>query len=279
MTRLGFVTLVAFMLPAPLSGQHSIPIMLDSLSASSHRIEYIPFGVGENLRYKVKAGIFSVGEARMTIGPLDTINGYPTYVAEWHIEGGIPFYSMDSRYTSWMDVESLVSRKFVKDQDEGGRKRYREYDFYPEERMWHRIDYDSTGTLPTSLPLDEISFVYFARTLPLEVGDRYTFHRFFQDDGNPVVLDVVRKDERSVGAGKFQTIVVRPTIQTRGLFAEGGEAEIHFSDDERRLVVYMKSKLPGMNLTLHLEGIEEGVRLDRADLALGSSGGRPGGKR
>lgn len=279
MTRLGLVTLAALVLPASLSGQRTIPMMLDSLSAPSHRIDYIPFGVGENLRYKVKAGIFSVGEARMSIGPLDTINGYPTYVAEWHIEGGIPFYSMDSKYRTWMDVENLVSRKFVKDQDEGGRKRYREYDFYPEERRWHRIDYDSTGTLPTSLPLDEISFVYFARTLPLEVGDRYTFHRFFQDDGNPVVLDVIRKDERSVGAGKFRTIVVRPTIQTRGLFAEGGEAEIHFSDDERRLVVYMKSKLPGMNLTLHLEGIEEGVRVDRTELALGNPDGGPGGKR
>ena len=269
MCRLAYVWLAAMMVPATVFGQQRpIPLMLDSVALPDHRIDYVPFGPGENLRYKVKAGIFSVGEGRMTIGPIDTVHGHPTYVAEWHIKGGVPFYSMDSRFTTWMDVQTLVSRRFVKDQDEGGRQRYREFEFFPEQRMWHRIDHDTTGTLPTSLPLDEISFVYFARTLPLEVGDRYSFNRFFKDDGNPVVLEVVRKDEREVGAGKFRTIVVRPTIQTRGMFGEGGDAEIHFSDDERRLVVYMKSRLPGMNLTLHLEEIEEGVHLNRSDVAI-----------
>jgi hypothetical protein len=47
-----------------------------------------------------------------------------------------------------------------------------------------------------------------------------------------------------VPAGQFQTIVVRPTIQTRGLFGEGGEAEIYFTDDALHLVVMIKSRLP-----------------------------------
>jgi len=271
--------LALFVAPGAVLGQQgSIPLMLDSVATPDHRIENVPFGPGEVLRYKVKVGLFSVGQGTMTVGPMDTVNGYPTYFAEWHIEGGVPFYSMNSSFRTWMDEETLVSRRFVKDQHEGGRKRYREYEFFPERRMWHRIDYDSTGTLPTQLPLDDISFVYFARTLPLEVGDRYSFNRFYKEDGNPVVLEVLRKDEREVGAGKFRTIVVRPTIQTDGFFSQGGEAEIHFSDDDRRLVVYMKTRLPGMNLTLHLEGIQEGVLRNRGELAGGGGGGRPGGE-
>ena len=273
-----FALLVATAAPACLGAQQQIPLVLDSLAPQDNRIDHIPFGPGERLRYKVKVGIFSVGQGTMTVGPMDTVGGFPTYFAEWHIKGGVPFYSMDSWFRTWMDAETLVSRRFVKDQHEGGRKRYREFELFPEQRQWHRIDHDTTGTLPTSLPLDDISFVYFARTLPLEVGDRYSFNRFYKDEGNPVVLEVVRKDEREVPAGRFRTIVVRPTIQTRGLFGEGGEAEIHFSDDERRLIVYMKSRLPGMNLTLHLEEIQEGVLLDRGDLAAGGGGGRPGGE-
>lgn len=276
----GLVVALAVVLSAPTTGwaQAHAPIGLDSVSAPDHTVAFVPFGPGELLRYKVKVGLFSVGEGTMTVGPVEMVNGHPTYFAEWHIKGGIPFWSMDSYFRTWMDTETLVSRRFVKDQHEGGRKRYREFEFFPERREWHRIDYDSIGTLPSELPLDDISFVYFARTLPLEVGDRYTFNRFYQDRGNPVVLEVVRKDEREVGAGKFRTIVVRPTIRAGGLFGEGGEAEIHFSDDDRRLVVYMKSRLPGMNLTLHLEDIQEGTLLDRGSLTAGGGGGRrPGG--
>ncbi len=241
------------------------PLLLDSVAAPSRAVPGIPFELGEDLRYKVKVFAFSVGEGRMSVPRIDTVRGVPAYAAEWHIQGGALGYKIDSKFYSWMDVQTLASRRFLKDQHEGGRKRYREYDFFPEERQWHRIDYDTVAPLPTSFPLDDVSFVYFARTLPLEVGKTYTFNRYFKDEGNPVVLEVLRKDRRKVGAGEFNTIVVRPVIKTRGLFSEGGEAEIHFSDDERRLVVYMQTALPLVGtLSLHLE-----------EIVTGSSGGAP----
>ena len=63
-----------------------------------------------------------------------------------------------------------------------------------------------------------------------------------------------------MGAGTFNTIVVRPTIQTDGLFAEGGEAELHFSDDENRYLVYARIKLGWWgSITLRLEKIIPGT--------------------
>lgn len=231
-------------------------LLLDSLAKPSLSVAKLPFELGENLKYKVKAMIFNVGEGRMTVARIDTVHNVPAYAAEWHIRGGFLGYRIDSKFYSWMDTETLVSRRFLKDQHEGGRKRYREYDFFPEERRWHRLDYDTTATLPTSLPLDDVSFVYYARTLPLVVGETYTLNRYFKEEGNPVVIKVLRKDRRKVGAGEFNTIVVQPSIRTRGLFSEGGHAEIHFSDDERRLIVYMKVDLPvAGTLSLHLEEI------------------------
>ena len=64
-----------------------------------------------------------------------------------------------------------------------------------------------------------------------------------------------------MGAGKFETIVIRPVIRNTGLFAEDANGEIHVSDDYRRLIVYMKADLPLVNLTFHLEEIREGVPL------------------
>ncbi len=227
----------------------------DTLRMSTPAPARIPFAVGETLRYKVKFGWFNVGEGWMSVPRVDTVGEFPAYAAEWRISGGVPFYKMDSKFYSWMDERTLVSRRFVKDQHEGGRKSFKEYLFFPEERKARRIDYDTTSVMPTALPLDDVSFVYFARTLPLEVGETYVFNRYFKEEGNPVVIRVLRKDERKVGAGKFNTIVVQPVISTDGLFSEGGRAEIHFSDDERRMVVYMETHFAGISLSLHLEEI------------------------
>lgn len=41
-------------------------------------------------------------------------------------------------------------------------------------------------------------------------------------------------------------------IKTNGIFAEGGHAELWLSDDERRILIQMKSKLPFGSLNLYL---------------------------
>ncbi len=233
---------LALAAPSPGSAQQG-GLVLDSLVAESHKVGSVPFAPGEEMRFSLRAGVLGGGEARMSVGQVDTLGGFSTYPVEWHIEASAIGIGMNERFYSWLDTESLISRRFVKDQHTAGRKRYREYDFYPEQRLVHRIDYDTTFALPTALPLDDISFVYFARTLPLEVGETYTFSRFYKDDGNPIVLKVLRKDRTEVPAGSFNTIVVQPILPDNRLFASGAEAEIHFSDDERRLVVFMRADL------------------------------------
>ena len=116
-------------------------------------------------------------------------------------------------------------------------------------------------------PLDDISFLYFVRTLPLEVGDVYTFDRYFKESGNPVEIRVLRRETVEVPAGVFEAIVVHPTFQTSGMFSDGGEAELFFTDDESRTLVYMKTKLSIGNLTLHLESAEQGRPLRTAQVA------------
>ena len=242
----------------------------------------VPFGPGELLTYKVKVGFFEVGRGHMQVEGLEEIRGHTTYRVSMGIEGGLWWYDLTDLFRSWFDVEDLVGRRFVKDQDENGKLRYEHWEFFPEERRYERVDKDEKGEIPTSEPLDDISFLYYARTLPLEVGDEYVLNRYYTERGNPVVLRVLRKDTVEVPAGTFETIVVRPIIQTRGLFGQGGEAEVHFTDDDRRLMVYMRAKVPILgSLTLHLRTITEGRPLrapggEARDARATSSGGNPG---
>ncbi len=231
---------------------------------SSPAIAPVPFGPGERLGYQVKLGIFGeVGEGAMEVVGVDTIHGNPTYQLRFDLEGKVLFAKVDDRLQSWLDVSQLTSRRFEQDQKEVNFERYRIFDFFPEERRWARLDKDEEGELPTDMPLDDVSFLYFVRTLPLEVGETYTFDRYFKEDGNPVTLKVLRKEKVTVPAGTFETVVVQPIIQTDGLFGEGGKAEVYFTDDEQRLLVQMKSKVPVIgNLSLHLASYTPGEPLN-----------------
>ncbi len=239
---------------------------------TSTPVASVPFGPGERLGYKVKLGVFgTVGEGSMEVVGVDTIHGRPTYHLRFDLEGKVLFAKVDDRLQSWLDVSDLVARRFEQDQKEVNFKRHRIFDFFPEERRWVRLDKDDEGELPTDMPLDDVSFLYFVRTLPLEVGETYTFDRYFKEDGNPVMIKVLRKETVNVPAGTFETIVVQPIIRTDGLFGEGGEAEVYFTDDEQRLLVQMKSKVPVIgNLSLHLESYTPGERLS-SPVLVGSS--------
>ena len=257
---LTLVAVASLIPPHPASPQQ--PARPDSLTTPA------PFGPGEEVRYKVKVGIFAIGEAVMRIPRIDTIRGIPAYAIEWTIDGGFPGFRIRDRFFSWVDTRTLASLRFSKETHNGTQRRA--LDFFPGERRWQRTDIDSAGDLPTSLPLDDVSFVYFARTLELEPGTTHTFDRFYEEEGNPITLHVLGKDTREVGAGEFETIVIRPVIRNTSLFAEDANGEIHVSDDHRRLIVYMKADLPLVNLTFHLEEIREGVPLRGGD---GGGGG------
>ena len=91
----------------------------------------------------------------------------------------------------------MFSRRFVQDQQELGKRRQRVYELSPERKQYRRTDPDATNetfALGTDQPLDDVAVLYFARRLPLEVGDTYTIDRYFKAEANPIVLRVVRRD-------------------------------------------------------------------------------------
>lgn len=218
-----------------------------------------PFGVGERADYQVKLGGITVGSGSMEITGVQQVNGHDTYHARMQLSGGVPLARVDDKFESWIDVNGLFSRRFRQDQKEVTFKRRRTYEFYPERRTFRRLDNGETGTIPTDRPLDDVAFLYYVRTLPLNVGDVYEIPRYFKNDGNPVIIRVLRRETIKVPAGTFETLVVRPIIKTDGLFGEGGEAEVYFTDDARRMLVQLRSKVPVVgSLTLHLREYRAG---------------------
>lgn len=212
----------------------------------------LPFAVGEQLNYMVAVGGAKVGTGKMELLGVEEIRGEDTYHAIFTVEGGFLMFKVNDVLESWFDTETLSSRRFIQNIHEVNYKKHRYFDIYPERGVLHQKGYDEMPTVPK--PLDDASFLYFVRTVPLEMGKTYTFNRYFRPDRNPVVVKVLRKEKITVPAGTFNTIVIQPIIKSQGIFAEGGEAEMWLTDDHRRMMVQFKAKVPYLKtLDLYLQ--------------------------
>lgn len=221
-----------------------------------------PFGVGERAEYRASWGVFGrVGTGAIVIERLDTVRGRPAYHVVFTIRGGIPGARVDNRFESWLDRERLHSHGFVQHTREVRFRRHRTREFFPGELRWtgRTNAREESGELTTRLPLDETSFLYYVRTMDLEVGREYTLDRYWNPDGNPVRIRVLRRETVRVPAGTYSTIVIQPLIRTSGMFSEGGEAEVYFSEGPSRELVMLTAKMSIGTLRLQLEKYERGA--------------------
>ncbi len=216
----------------------------------------VPFAVGEELVFHAKFGVIPAGTARMRVEGIDTVRGRVAYHVVFAVDGGVPFFRVHDRYESWIDVATLSSLRHRQDISEGRYSRKTTYEIMPESGQYRKNDEPLKPTVAN--PLDDGSFIYAVRAAGVRVGETRRDDRYFMPDRNPVVLTGVREDTVSVGAGTFVTTVVRPTIKTGGIFSESGEAQVWFTNDERRLPVLLKTKFSRFSLTLSLESVTRG---------------------
>jgi hypothetical protein len=219
----------------------------------------VPWAAGERLEYSVRMLGLNSGVGIMQVVGIDTVRGHPSWRLHFNIKGSAPLgtYHVDDTYDSWMDATTLNSLRFEQNLLEGGKKRLRAYDIFPDRGVYHQ---EGKEERPSSTdPLDDASFFFFVRTLPLEVGHTYVFDKYFNPDANPVVIKVVRKDTIDVPAGRFPAIVIQPTIKTNGLFSKNGHAEIWLSDDEHRILLRMDTHFSIITLGLELLKVTYGT--------------------
>ncbi|NNK47644.1 MAG: DUF3108 domain-containing protein [Gemmatimonadetes bacterium] len=243
------------------------------------------FPVGERMEFSVNWGRVRLGEGSIEVEAIDSIDGVEGYRVAMEAWGGPPFYRVQDRQVSWIRPRPLSSIRFEQRLSEGSYKRDTRYSFDLEAMTYDRHDIvdgewsaraEETDIAILEGALDDVSFLFFARLLPLEVGQRYEFDRYFKESGNPVVIEVLRREEIRVPAGTFQTIVVRPIIQTGGAFGDGGEAELYLTDDEHRAIVRLKTSMAVGSGNLFLTKYEPGDgALIPIDSAAAAASGNP----
>jgi hypothetical protein len=212
----------------------------------------LPFQVGERLTFDAKVNSIKAGQASLSVEGLETIRGVGTLHTIFDVRGRVLFKKFANHYESWFDTASVVSMRLIQKTDDVSKS----YEFYPEKKIYVKNN-DGIENPSVTMPIDEASFLFFLRTLPLEVGKTYTIDRYYFAAKNPITITVDRRETIKVPAGEFDTYVLKPVIKSNGLFSPKSDAEVWLANDRAHTVVKLRSKLSLGTLFLELRKIEQ----------------------
>ena len=163
-------------------------------------------------------------------------------------EGGPPGLGVSYQMTSWVGTEKFTSRRFYRRITQAGRTTDQRFIIIPDSgRVRQEGRPEVWGT--AAEPLDELAFLYFLRTVPLQVGRSYAWSRYFHTGYNPVRVTVVGRETLNLPNG------VQVPCLALNLTARNASTQVWLSDDARRLPVQLRGKLGFGEVTLRLTGM------------------------
>lgn len=204
----------------------------------------LPFTIGEKLNYRVSVSkMGKVGTGSMWVeGPVD-VRGVSTWLLRFDFQAGLgPMKAVD-RTSSWLDPERMATQRYFKHEKHVLAKHDERVEIFASEGKWTAAD-GASGTSPTTEPLDELSFMYFIRTLALKDDTTYRFDRHFDPARSPTGVKVVRREVVTTPAGKFQTVLVEMRVRDARRYRGEGLIRINLSDDAMRIPVRIESQMP-----------------------------------
>jgi len=214
-----------------------------------------PFKVGEKLNFSVSWSDFvKAGTATLSVPGVKVFNGRKVYhiisTASSGAQVSAFFYTRD-RIDIYLDAQDYTIWKSEKHLVEGTYKNDEVIYYDPPQRTSTR----GVATMRTlANPRDALGGFYYVRSLDLPVGGEITVNYADGKVVKPIVVKVLRKEQVTVPAGTFDTVVIEPVLEeTEGIFKQEGRIWIWVTDDEKKMPVILKSKIAIGNIEVKLE--------------------------
>ena len=177
-------------------------------------------------------------------GPVD-VRGTPTYLLRSQSKAGIGPFMGSQLMESWLDPVKLRSLRF----HEHERRLFRSHDvrveILPDERRWSDNGGRSGQSL-TSASLDELSFIYYLRTLPLGKDTLYEFSSHFDESRDPILVHESAGGVIETSSGSFTTTLMEMRVHDPRRYPGEGIVRVFLSADTCRLPVRIESNIPGI---------------------------------
>ncbi len=205
--------------------------------------ESVPFGPGEVFTFAIQYGIIYAGDATLEVRNIATVDSVTAYHIVSTARTSSAFdhvFKVRDRHDSLMDCENLFSISFEKHIREGKFKRDEKVVF---DQKNHLAIYPTkTVPIPPNTQ-DFLSALYYARTLPLQVGQAVAMANHTSGKNYPIYVKVLRRERVKVPAGEFDCLVVEPVLETASIFEHKGKLTIWMTDDTVKMPVLLRSKV------------------------------------
>jgi hypothetical protein len=204
---------------------------------------------GEEINYTVfysLAGIYAnAGWAKFT-NTLEKLNGKPVY----HVMGSGAsntsydwFYKVRDTYESFIDTNTMRPLKFMRNVEDGGKKKYESVSFNQESGS--ALTEKGTVKVPSCIQ-DVLSTIYYARNINFQnykAGDKIPFRMFLENEVHELYIRYLGKEDLKTKYGKFKTIKFRPLLVAGTLFSGGENMMVWVSDDANHLPLRIESPI------------------------------------
>jgi hypothetical protein len=210
----------------------------------AHPTDSLPFGDGERLTFLIHTAKFgNVGKAVMALnGPVD-VRGIETSVASFDANAGIAFLRGNDATKSWIDLSRMAALRYQKTERRPFSSARDSVEIYPDLHHWDATHGDS-GTTVSDAPLDELSFIYFLRTVTLVPDSLYSFDRHYDKRRLPTTVRVVKHETLTTPLGPFDTVEYEMHVVDARDYKEQGVLFLWISDDRCHLPIRIESVMP-----------------------------------
>jgi hypothetical protein len=191
----------------------------------------------------------TVGEGRMWIeGPVP-VQGISTWRMRFELQAGIGPIRARDRTSSWFDPATGGILRFEKHEDHPLSESVEEVTIHRGSGRWEDLHAKTSGALGSAQPLDELSFLYHLRTLPLERDTTLELHRHFDAARNPILVTIRGREVITTPAGIFRTRVVEMVVRDPKRYQGTGRIRIHLDEDVCHVPVRIESRMPRLGVT------------------------------
>jgi hypothetical protein len=242
------------------------PLDIPSISAEpSARIVPPPpnyrFPDGQTYVYGVEWHLFNAGMAKVGIRG----DGPQQHVTATAVSGGVvsTLYKVNDQFEAFFDPRRFCSERVSKHVEEGSRSKQSELNFdyvrrksvLNEKNLKTGEQKHAENEIPDCVT-DVVSGFYYLASLPLQVGNAYTFTVNDGGKTNEITAHVELREKVKVPAGSFDTVRVKAEAISGALHGKG-TVWAWFTDDGSHTPVQMRSKLGWGTLLFRLQRVEK----------------------
>lgn len=230
-----------------------------------------PFRVGEKVTHSVNYFAMKAGTLTLETRPFAMVNGVKNYQFRTSIKTASffdSFYSVDDYVDVLMDYNQLTPGVFALHVKESAQLKEAQM-FFDFEKLratyWEKKITEKDGEENKKLEWEiapyaqnVFSAAFYMRVFRWEVGKENAFSVADNEKNLVFRAKAIRKEKLQTAIGEFDAIVIRPEIELKGKYNPVGDNYIWLSDDDRKLILRIESKIKIGTLVSEVIDIQKG---------------------